>query len=161
MRTKNVRPFATAASTGTSKSADSRSGVFGGDIAMTLFMGGAVGASLLIGAYSVFGLIRQKLYINGATATLLVALAFAATAGGEFVREGVRKPYTVRNTLYSNSLKQNEVEHLRKIGSVTKDPYPLRRPEQYPSDQVRLGAKVYRFQTAFATRSTGQMPSRT
>lgn len=125
---------------------DSRSWVFGGDIAMTLFMGGAVGASVLIGAYSVFGLIRQKLYINGATATLLVALAFAATAGGEFVREGVRKPYTVRNTLYSNSLKQTEVERLRLVGSVTSDPYPLRRPEQYPSDQVRLGAKVYRFQ---------------
>ena len=117
---------------------DSRSWVFGGDIAMTLFMGGAVVASVLIGAYSIFGLIRRKLYINAATATLLVALAFAATGAGEFVREGVRKPYTIRQTLYSNSLTQEEVDTLRKRGSVTNDPYPLRNPESYPNDQVRL-----------------------
>ena len=126
--------------------ADSRSWVFGGDIAMTLFMGGAVAASVLIGAYAMLGLIRQKLYINGATATLLVALALAATAGGEFVREGVRKPYTVRQTLYSNSLTQKEVERLRAHGCVTDDPYPLQHAGRFPIDQTRLGMKVYRFQ---------------
>ena len=98
---------------------DSRSWVLGGSAAMTMFLMLAVGASLLIGLYAAVGLIRQKLYINGATATLLVALAFGATAGGEFVREGVRKPYTVRDTLYSNSMTQSDVELLRRVGSVT------------------------------------------
>lgn len=135
--------------------ADSRSWVLGGDIAMTLFMGGAVGASLLIGVYAVFGLIRRKLYINAATATLLVALALVATGAGEFVREGVRKPYTVRQTLYSNSMTQPEVDRLRKHGSVTDDPYPLRHPERYPNDQVRLGAKVYRFQCSICHTTHG------
>ncbi|MFH0982733.1 MAG: c-type cytochrome [Planctomycetota bacterium] len=125
---------------------DSRSWVMGGSTAMTLFMMLALGATLFIGLYALIGLLFQRLYINGATATLLCGLALVATAGGEFVREGVRKPYTIRNTLYSNSLKQPEVEYLRKVGSVTYDPYPLRDASAYPNDQLRLGSKVYRFQ---------------
>jgi len=126
--------------------ADSRSWVTGGSAAMTLFLTMAVGASLLIGLYALIGLWRQRLYINGATATLLCALAFAATGAGEFVREGVRKPYTIRQTLYSNGITPDEVARLRAIGSVTEDPFPLRHPEQYPTEQLRLGAKVLRFQ---------------
>lgn len=125
---------------------DSRSWVLGGSPAMTMFLALAVGASALIGGYALVGLIRQKLFINGATATLLVALAFGATAGGEFVREGVRKPYTIREHLYSNSIKPGEVARLRVIGSVSNDPYPLRDADRYPTEQLRLGAKVYRFQ---------------
>ncbi|MCG8404215.1 MAG: hypothetical protein MI923_03350 [Phycisphaerales bacterium] len=125
---------------------DSRTWVTGGSAAMTMFMTLAVAASLLIGLYAMIGLIRQKLFINGATATLLCALAFGATAGGEFVREGVRKPYTIRERLYSNSIAKEEVVHLREVGSVTHDPYPLKNAEDYPTDQLRLGAKVFRFQ---------------
>jgi cytochrome bd-type quinol oxidase subunit 1 len=124
---------------------DSRRMVLGGSMVMTLFMGLATGASLLIGLYAGFGLLRRKLYINGATASLLVALSFAATAGGEFVREGVRKPYTVREALYSTSITPEEVDRLRKDGCVTNDPYPLRDADTYPNDQLRLGARVFRF----------------
>jgi mono/diheme cytochrome c family protein len=126
--------------------ADSRSWVLGGSPAMTLFFTLGAGSSLLIGGYAIVGLWQQKLYINGATATLLCALGFAATAGGEFVREGVRKPFTIRETLYSNSIRRNEIEALRARGSVTDDPYPLRDSERYPNDQVRLGARVFRLQ---------------
>jgi mono/diheme cytochrome c family protein len=125
---------------------DSRSWVMGGSTTMTLFLTIAVGASLLIGGYAFIGLLRQKLYINGATATLLCALAFGATAGGEFVREGVRKPFTVRETLYSNAIRPAQVAELRRTGVAALDPYPLLHPEAYPNDQVRLGAKVFRFQ---------------
>jgi mono/diheme cytochrome c family protein len=124
---------------------DSRAWVLGGSTTMTLFAGIAAGSSLLVGGYAVVGLLKQKLYINGATATLLVALAFGATAGGEFVREGVRKPYTIRELLYSNAVRPDQVAHLRRVGSVARDPYPLRDAETYPPGQVRLGAKVYRF----------------
>lgn len=123
-----------------------RTWALGGSAAMTLFLTLSVGASLLIGIYALAGLLREKLYINAATASLLCALAFVATAGGEFVREGVRKPYTVQQTLYSNSLTQRDIEHLRQTGSVTADPYPLRDAARYPNDQVLLGAKVFRFQ---------------
>ncbi len=124
---------------------DSRRMVLGGSIVMTLFMGLATGASLLIGLYAAFALLLKKLYINGATAALLVALSFAATAGGEFVREGVRKPYTVREALYSTSVTPAEIARLRAEGCVARDPYPLRDAAAYPNDQVRLGARVFRF----------------
>jgi mono/diheme cytochrome c family protein len=105
----------------------------------------AAGSSLLIGGYALLGLLRRKLYINIATAALLCALALAATAGGEFVREGIRKPYTVRGALYSNSIAPAEVEALRAVGAVANDPYPLANPERYPNQQLRHGAKVHRF----------------
>jgi cytochrome d ubiquinol oxidase subunit I len=135
--------------------ADSRSWLLGGSIAMTLFLGLAAGASLLIGVYAVLGLLRSKLYINAATASLLVALALAATAGGEFVREGARKPYTVRSVLYSNAIAPDEIAALRQTGSVTADPYPLRDPGRYPDDALRLGARVYRRQCSVCHTLSG------
>ena len=126
--------------------ADSRSWVLGGSPAMMLFLNIAIASSLAIGAYAILGLVLQHLYINGATALLLLLLAFGATAGGEFVREGSRKPYSIRHVLYSNAIKPDDVAELREVGCIRNDPYPLRDNDQYPGDQVRLGAKVYRRQ---------------
>jgi len=124
--------------------ADSRSWVLGGSAAMTLFFALGAGSSVLVGAYAIFGLVRQQLFINGATASLLVSLAFLATAGGEFVREGVRKPFTIRHLLYSNSIKEDEVKKLRERGCTTDDPYPLQNADQYPTEQLAKGAHVFR-----------------
>lgn len=126
--------------------ADSRSWVLGGSVALTLFLNLSIGCSLLIGAYVLIGIVRKGLTVNVATASLLCVLAFAATAGGEFVREGARKPYTVRDTLYSNSLTPEEVVTLRKTGSIVHDPYPVRGGEELPSSQLLAGAKVFRVQ---------------
>jgi mono/diheme cytochrome c family protein len=122
---------------------------------MTLFLNLAAGASTLVGLYALFGLLRRRTYINGATAALLAALAFGATAGGEFVREGVRKPFTIRRFLYSNAVTTSELPQLRRKGCVTEDPFPLARPETYPNDQVRLGRKVYRFQCSVCHTISG------
>jgi mono/diheme cytochrome c family protein len=135
--------------------ADSRSWLLGGSAAMTLFLMLAVGASLLIGLYAVVGLLVKRLYINGATATLLCALALVATAGGEFVREGSRKPYTVRNVLYANSITPAEIVRLRRVGSVTDDPYPLKDGAAYSNEQLRLGARVFRFQCSVCHTMSG------
>ncbi len=123
---------------------DSRSWVLGGSAAMSLFFALGTGASLLVGTYAIFGLVRQQLFINGATALLLVSLAFAATAGGEFVREGVRKPFTIRQLLYSNSITEPEVKLLRERGCTTDDPFPLQNADRYPTEQLAKGAHVYR-----------------
>jgi len=124
--------------------ADSRSWVLGGSASMTLFFALGAGSSVLVGAYAIFGLVRQQLFINGATALLLVSLAFLATAGGEFVREGVRKPFTIRQLLYSNSITESEVKRLRERGCTTDDPYPLQNADQYPTAQLAKGAHVFR-----------------
>lgn len=125
---------------------DSRSWILGGSPAMMLFLNIAIGSSLAIGSYAILGLVMQRLYINGATASLLLMLAFGATAGGEFVREGARKPFSIRHVMYSNSILPSEVARLRDVGCVADDPYPLRDSQAYPNDQVRLGARVFRRQ---------------
>lgn len=125
---------------------DSRIWVTGASPAMTMFMTIGVGASLLIGLYAAVVLFNRRMFLNGTTALMLTFLALCATAGGEFVREGMRKPYTVRNTLFSNSIRENEAAEMRRIGSVTHDPYPLLGSELWPNDQLRLGGKTFRFQ---------------
>lgn len=131
--------------------ADSRGWALGGSIAMTLFFSVGVGASLLIGAYAVTIWFNRRMTVNASTAALLLLLGFAATAGAEFVREGVRKPYTLRGSLYSNSIAENEVARLREIGCATGDPYPLTDGLNYEavgaaSEQLRTGGKVFRVQ---------------
>ncbi len=123
---------------------DSRTWLLGGSMPMTMFVGVAAGASLLIGAYVIIGIMMKRLTINIATATMLLVLAFGATAAGEFVREGARKPFTVRGVLYSTSITPEEVGQLRKTGATTNDPYPLRDDARYPTEQLRRGAKVHR-----------------
>lgn len=124
---------------------ESRSWALGGSIAMTMFLGIGVGASALIGAYALVVMFKPNITINGATAALLIALGFGATAGAEFVREGIRKPYTVHGTLYSNSISQDEIAELRRVGCTTADPYPVLAGGELP-EQVELGAHVFRVQ---------------
>lgn len=123
---------------------DSRGWVLGGSPAMMLFFMISVGASVAIGAYAIIALWMQKLFINGATATLLLFLAFGAAAGGEFVREGARKPFSIRYHLYSNSIRPSEIAHLRRVGVVSNDPFPVRHEPKAPEGLVKLGAQVYR-----------------
>ncbi len=126
--------------------ADSRSWLMGGSVAMTLFLAMAAGASALLGVYALVGIVLRKAYVSGATALLLLALAFAATAAGEMVREGARKPFTIRHVLYSSSIAPDEIARMRLVGSVADDPYPLRDRARYPTEQLALGAKVVRVQ---------------
>lgn len=125
---------------------DSRSWVLGGSPAMMLFLQISIAASLAIGGYAFFGLFLKRLYINGATALLLMMLAFGATAGGEFVREGSRKPYSIRHVLYSNAIEPEDVARMRKVGCLADDSYPLRGAEELPNQQLVMGAKVFRRQ---------------
>ena len=124
--------------------ADSRSWLLGGSIAMTLFVAIAAGASVLIGAYALLGVLWRRRYVSAPTAALLLALAFAATGAGEMVREGARKPFTVRGALYSTSMTPAEVAARRVRGAVYDDPYPVRDGARYPTEQLRHGARVFR-----------------
>jgi cytochrome bd ubiquinol oxidase subunit I len=100
---------------------DSRSCMLGGNVALTIVMWIGMGMSLLIGAYALGAFWYWKPDINGFTAALLCAFAFAATAGGEIIREGAGKPYSIREVLYSSSFPQDELERLRATGSLTSD----------------------------------------
>lgn len=138
---------------------DSREWVLGGSMAMTMMLNIAIGTSALIAVYAVVGLIRQRLYINGASAAVLCVLAFVATAGGEFVREGVRKPYTVREVLFSNAIHPEEVATLRRTGLTQLDPYPIRESlpavDGAPHRQLLMGALSYRDQCSICHTLNG------
>jgi hypothetical protein len=134
---------------------DSRGWILGGSVAMTMFVTIAAGASAIIGAYAALLAIARllperlplrlrELSLGGPAAAILLLIAFAATAAGEFVREGARKPYTVRDVLYSNSLTDAEVKRLRVTGAVVDDPWPLRDAARYPTQQLAHGARVVR-----------------
>lgn len=134
--------------------ADSREWLLGGSVAMTMFFAIAVGASTLLGLYAVVGVVWQRFRIERATAALLLALAFAATGAGEFVREGVRKPFTIRQYLYSNAILPDHVARMRAEGCVTHDPYPLR-GAPLPNEQLTTGAKVFRMLCAVCHTTDG------
>jgi len=84
--------------------AAAREQVQGGAAAMMLFFMFGLAASVLIGAYAYFGLIRARRYVSLETSLLLLGIAFIATGAMEFVREGVRKPYLIYGVLYSNGI---------------------------------------------------------
>jgi cytochrome bd ubiquinol oxidase subunit I len=124
--------------------ADSRSWVLGGSTVIAMLFGVGAASCALVAVYAIVAVFYGRLYVNGATALLLLALAFGATAGGEFVREGARKPFTVRQVLFSNAITPEAVAHYREVGSVRDDPYPL--IESFANPQLELGARVYRLQ---------------
>lgn len=124
--------------------ADSRGWLLGGSVAMTMFVAIAGGASTLIGGYALIGIVWKRMYMSRATALLLLALAFGATAAGEFVREGARKPYTVRGFLFSTSMTPAEIAARRVTGAVADDPWPLRDQGRYPDVRLAHGAQVVR-----------------
>ncbi len=134
--------------------ADVRTLAFGGAVAMTLFMAFGIVASLMIGLYAYFGLIRYHRYINLETSLLLLAIAFVATASMEFVREGIRKPYLIYGVLYSNGIPADPdwAIRLRAEGSLAFMPF-VRAPGQSVQDIRGLalrdaGELVFRAQCA-------------
>ncbi len=100
---------------------DRRSLVLGDSVTMTILVGGAV-ASTVIGAYALAALRYRRLSINGFAATLFCVIAFAATAMGEFVREGVREPYSIREVLYSHPKQRDGLEQLQETRLDTEEP---------------------------------------
>lgn len=136
----------------------------GGAIAMTLFLIFGLVASVLIGFYAYFGLIRRHLYINLETSALLLAAAFLATGSMEFVREGIRKPFLIYGYMYSNGIlaTPQEAEKLNRDGILAHAPFAsppptatavpatlaaAERPTLTPAEQrLRTGESVYKAQ---------------
>ncbi len=57
--------------------------------------------------------------------------------------------------MYSNSLRQDELDRLRQVGSVADDPYPLHDDLYYPNAQLQTGAKIFRFQCSVCHTYSG------
>jgi cytochrome bd-type quinol oxidase subunit 1 len=121
----------------------------GGAMVMTMFLAFGVAASTLIGLYAFVGLIWNRRYVNMETAVLLAAIAFIATGSMEFVREGIRKPWLIYDTLYSNGWTPQEAEALNKDGVLAHAPWL--RLDGATADSlppIELGRRVFKAQCA-------------
>ncbi len=88
----------------TSTAPDKHSGVLGANVTTTALLGIGIGGSLFFGGYALGVLRYQRFYLDGIAASALCAMALAATAGGEFVRESVRRPSSIGPVLQGSSL---------------------------------------------------------
>lgn len=74
------------------------------------------GASAVVFFMLFFGPYRNPGWINPGFAILYFLLGIAATGTGEFIREGVRKPYIVYNYVLGNNVLVSEVPKLQSTG---------------------------------------------
>lgn len=123
----------------------SRELAFGGAVAMTFFFAFGVLTSFLIAAFAVFGMLRKPRYINLETALLMLAIAFVATGSMEFVREGIRKPYVLRDVMYSNGILACDVPRLNQEGVLKNAAWVQPDTVNY-SGEIAVGEAVYRLQ---------------
>lgn len=63
-----------------------------------------------------YGPIRNPSWLTPGFAILLFAVGHAATGTGEFIREGVRKPYIVYNRVLGSQVRPEEIPRMRRDG---------------------------------------------
>jgi len=122
----------------------------GGAIAMTLFLAFGIVCSLMIGAYAYFTLIRHKQYVSLSTALLLSAMALVTTGAMEFVREGIRKPYVIRDYLWSNGIADREAEYgpIARAGALTAAPWIVGDIDLATAGRKKRGELIFQAQCA-------------
>ena len=122
----------------------------GGAIAMTLFLAFGFVCSILIGAYAYIALIRRKQYVSLSTAMLLAAMALVTTGAMEFVREGIRKPYVIRDYLWSNGIadRPDEYAPIAKAGALTAAPWIVGDTNLATAGRKKRGELIFMAQCA-------------
>jgi cytochrome bd-type quinol oxidase subunit 1 len=121
----------------------------GGAMVMTMFFAFGIAASTLVGFYAFVGLIWNKRYINLETSILLAAIAFIATGSMEFVREGIRKPWVIYDTLYVSGWTRAETAALDRDGVLAHAPWlMLDGATEATLAPVELGRRVFKAECA-------------
>ncbi|MBU0509754.1 cytochrome ubiquinol oxidase subunit I [bacterium] len=117
----------------------------GGAVAMTFFFAFGVVLSFLLAVYAYFGMLRKSSArdVNLETALLMAAIAFLATASMEFVREGIRKPYVIMNTMYSHGILVADTAKLNEEGVLAHAPWIAADTVRQQGELV-IGKAVYR-----------------
>ncbi len=96
--------------------------VKGGAIAMVMLMAFAAVSLALLALYSYIAIIWRKGTVSLETTALLMALALIAGGAGEFVREGMRKPFLIWGHAYSNGIVRADIPAMRdKINAMPRD----------------------------------------
>jgi mono/diheme cytochrome c family protein len=119
----------------------------GGAPAVSIFAGLSIFFSALVMAFTYFGPLQRPRQFNLVFAFLIAVLALSTTAGTEWVREAVRKPYIIYGYMYSNSLRLADVPRVRAQG-VLKSARWVRHRDLDPRDLQPAGEEIYRVQCA-------------
>jgi mono/diheme cytochrome c family protein len=125
--------------------AASRDLALGGAIAMSFIFAFGALLSFVAGLYAYFGVLRKARDINFETAVLLAAIAFMATASMEFVREGIRKPYVVRDVVYSNGILLADVPMLNADGILAHSQW-VQPDTSMGTSEVARGEAIYKLE---------------
>jgi len=96
----------------------------------------------LIGLAAIFTLVIPK-YMNIAFALILLILGQASFGYYEFTRERVRKPYVIRDFMYSNGILKTEVEKIKEVGFLNYDKWAT---VGQPDNEIGKGRGIYNAQ---------------
>lgn len=88
----------------------------GGSAVIQIFVILSLVFSLFIFAFTYLGAFRETRRFGFAMALLLLSMAFIVTGTGEWVREGVRKPYIIGDYMYANAIRIEDVRRLNQEG---------------------------------------------
>ncbi len=91
------------------------------------------------------------------TAVLAMAAAFAFFGGYERLREGSRKPFVIRDYMFSNGILLSEVADLNRRGVLSKASWAVR---ESPAGTVGMGAAVFRAECASCHTLNGYLSIR-
>ena len=91
---------------------------------------------------------RSPRVVSLPAAVVLLVLGYASMAGGEYVRESIRKPYVIGNPqtggyMYVNALTPAQVEVTRKEGVLAHAKWVAGK-DGTPLDELRTGQEVFR-----------------
>lgn len=85
-----------------------------------IFMAILVFLFLTLSTILISGIMRNPLWLSPPLAILMLILGAGGMVAGEFVREGMRKPYIIEKYLYSNSIYPAIVDDVSRNGYLSK-----------------------------------------
>jgi cytochrome bd-type quinol oxidase subunit 1/mono/diheme cytochrome c family protein len=115
--------------------------------AVTIFAGLSVFFSLLIVVFTYFGPFRYPRHFNLTFAFVIAVMALSVTAVTEWVREAVRKPYIIYDYMYSNTVRLDDAEEIRRQGVLAAARW-VRHREARGGNLLETGRDVFNVQCA-------------
>ena len=116
----------------------------------------ALAAALALAAFA-FAVPKAQRWPVGALALLA---AFAFLGGYERLREGARKPFVIRDHMFTNGILVGEIADLNVRGVLSKAAWAGRGVEEHGADAVARGRAVYRAQCSACHTLDGYLSMR-
>lgn len=114
---------------------------------LQVFVAMSVIMSMLIFAFSCLGACRLPRQFSQPFALLIMVLAFLTTGMTEWVREAIRKPFVIHGYMFSNAVRMDEMNRLRKRGILTSARWSTV-PRAMLDNWQLSGAELFRLQCA-------------